>query len=110
MRSEYVNEVQKFSVTFQSSFEEDTSVRWLLNNVPLEDESIVATQYDTQDTNTGTTSLQFSPLTRADKGTYTVIISNTMSVIPVNRRSVDTNFRINVVGKFILSIDIINLS
>lgn len=93
----YANVPENFTVTFQSSFEDTTSIDWLFDGNALPNENFVATSYI--DENNGTTSLQFTPLTRADKGIYTVTISNMLSLIPENRRQQSYSFEIDVFGE-----------
>lgn len=97
VQGQYVNEPETFTVVFQSSFEADTSINWLLDNRPLAQDSTIITQYT--DENGGMTSLQFSPLTREDSGTYSVTISNSRTLIPEHMKTVTLNFNVDVFGK-----------
>ena len=100
VQSQYMNEPETFPVVFQSSFEADTSINWLLDNRPLAQDSIIVTQYN--DENRGMTSLQFSPLTRADSGTYSVTISNSRTLIPEHMKSATHVFNVDVFGMCVL--------
>ena len=54
---------------------------------------------ETRQTQTaGTTSLVIPQLTRADKGRYTIRISNNNTLITERKRSVDFSFDVTVIG------------
>ena len=93
----YGNEQQNFTANFLSSFEADTTVTWTLNNGPLASQDLVHTEF--ANNSAGSSSLRFPLLSRADGGLYTVIIDNSMSLLPRDRSSVRESFTINVVGK-----------
>jgi len=93
----YGNEPETFTVAFLSSFASDTSVKWYLNNRALVDARKVNTEYHNE--SFGTTSLVFSPLTRVDKGRYTLDIRNSKTIIPADRMTANAYFVLNVVGK-----------
>ena len=71
-----------------------TEIIWLKDSVPTH----TGFEVHYQNSTTGTTSLVFDPLTRADEGLYTVRISNNNTLIPTGRRLVTHNFRVNVKG------------
>lgn len=99
VKESYGNEPETFTVHFQSSFESDTTITWQLNNVPItiSDQKFISTDYANE--TSGSTSLSFLPVKRADKGMYTVLIDNSMTLIPVNMRSTRISFTLIVYGK-----------
>ena len=93
----YTNEPVTLSVKFQSRFEEeDTLITWYKDGSPIP-ESRTDTQYGTPPN--ATTSLQFSPITRSDRGTYKVVVENPASVIPEGMRQAQAEFTVQVSGK-----------
>ena len=99
VKETYGNEQETFTVHFRSSPESDTTITWQLNNVPLTstNQKSISTDY-TSDT-LGNTSLSFLTVNRADRGIYTVLIDNSMTLIPVNMRNTRISFTLNVHGK-----------
>ena len=96
VRPVYGNDPAGFAISFQSRFEANTQVRWLLNTRPLSQG--VRVIYEADGTS-ATTSLQYSELQREDGGHYTVEITNNVTAIPVDRRTVRTSFNVIVVGR-----------
>ena len=96
VRAKYGNEPATFTVRFLSSFESNTTVTWNFNSLPLSRQELVRTEYENE--TAGSTSLHFTQLTRRDKGVYTVIIDNNMTLLPLEN-SARTDFIIRVEGK-----------
>ena len=89
----YGNEMVNFTVSFLSLLSY-TEIIWLKDSVPIH----TGFEVHYQNSTTGTSSLAFNPLTRADEGLYTVRISNNSTLIPTGRRLITYNFRVNVKG------------
>jgi hypothetical protein len=73
-------------------------VTWFINSQPLSSQELVTTQYTNE--SAGNTSLQFVQLSRHDRGMYTVIIDNNMTLLHTARNSVRTNFTVIVNGMY----------
>lgn len=99
VKETYGNEPETFTIHFQSSFESDTTITWQLNNVPITitNQKFISTDYANE--TSGSTSLSFLAVNRADRGIYTVLIDNSMTLIPVNMRSTHVSFTLTVYGK-----------
>lgn len=105
VRDTYINEPETFSVSFLSSCEANTTVKWLLDNEHLSNNGVVITSYVDGNNTFGTTTLEFSELTRADRGRYSVTIINNIPLIPENLMMASINFRVDVYGKGLLALN-----
>lgn len=95
VKAAYGNEPANFTVGFLSSFESNTTVTWNFNSLPLSSQEFVTTEYVNE--TAGSTTLEFLQLTRSDKGIYTVIIDNNMTLLRMES-SARTSFTVNVEG------------
>lgn len=96
----YANEYEIFTVNFLSSFKSDTTITWLINNNLLQpNQRIISTQFQETNLTVGNTSLEFLQLNRSDNGRYTIVLHNNRTLIPIQRRNVNTSFTVNVYGK-----------
>ena len=88
VKDSYGNEPEILTVNFLSSYESDTTVTWLLNTepLPISSRAVISTQYTNR--SAGSTSLQYTQVTRADEGQYSVLVESRMMLIPIDRRRV----------------------
>lgn len=101
----YGNEQETFTISFMSSFEANTTVTWNFNSLPLSSHEFVSTEYSNE--TAGITSLHFPQLMRSNRGLYTVIIDNNMTLIPAARSSARVSFAVVVEGRINLRRDTI---
>ena len=81
------NEEQTLTIDFQSKSRNDTRISWYKDGDGLQNFSI---RHDNR------TEMVFDPIGRSDRGEYRVVVENSHSIIPTNRRRAETHFTLCV--------------
>ena len=88
---------------FQGRAEQNTTVTWLKDGVPLSQENSqrrIETVFQSEQLR-GTSSLVFDPISRRDMGVYRMVLDSSLGadVFPDAERRAETNFQLDVVGE-----------
>ena len=89
------------TATFESRTQDLTNVTWEKLDGSILSETQIQTSWSSVDSYDGSTSLNFSSITRADQGVYRVNIYNAHDIIPVLQKTASFTLRItSVFGEF----------
>ena len=95
-----MNDPANFTAHFQSR-KANTTVTWLHNGGPPENNAMIVTRYPSTDGESpATTSLLFSALAEANTGNYTLIISSNYTRIPSVNRTATTAFIVFLISTY----------